>query len=207
MSKKLKPYIVRGFNLTKESSGYFDCTGEITKFASFTEIVVNTQADAIVEMLTNSALKTMSTRMMIEKDVTRHLSPDQIDELYVIDVKFLTDANSVSGLRQYRTAVRSTLKTWAEKSRVKGRRGWRASAIKTPTYEYDSSTTSVVIRTQFILSNAITYSNSDSIVNMSHNWTEEVDDLTNLKKGMEKALKGQLVEININHSIHGKHTF
>lgn len=153
-----KPYVVRGFNVTEEQK--FDCTGVITKMDTFTEVTVDTQHEAVVEMLTNSNLATMSARKV--SSTSSAAVPDGIRELYVIDLTVVTTDQRAKDLRQCRTPIREALKTWAEKCRIRGTRGWRVNAIKTPTFEFDKKEGSVVIRTQVVLGTAIFY-NDDAV--------------------------------------------
>jgi hypothetical protein len=160
MSKSKKPFVVRGFDVTTEgystkvngNAAAFDCKDAMTKFGSFTEVVVDKQHDAVVEMATHSVLSTMSARHLVDSAVPAHIiqtksAADAVKELYVVDLVIVTNFTNVADIRPYRSQIRETLKLWAEKSRVRGRRGWRSNAIKTPTVEFDKKIGSVIVRT------------------------------------------------------------
>lgn len=185
MSSSKKPFVVRGFDVTAENT--FDYTGVMSKFPSFKEIVVDRQHDAIVEMLTNSTLHTMSTRnlIMTQQGQFPHAA-DDTKELSVIDLKFITSLPSVDAFRPYRTGFREVLKTWAEKSRVSGRRGWRLNAIKTPTVEYVLSEHAVIVRTQVILSTAIFYNDTTATVNVNFVNAKEQEDFQSLFRALRE---------------------
>jgi len=180
-----KPFVIRGFDLTKESS--FDTVGSMEKFSSFKEIVTEKQHNAIVEMSTNSTLHTLSTRNLIMTQPGQFPNKaDDTKELSIIDLKLITNVDNVEDFRPYRTQLREVLKTWAEKSRVKGRRGWRLNAIKTPTIEYDPKADAVVVRTQVILSTAVFYNDTTATVNVNFNPNQERSDLESLMKALKE---------------------
>mgnify|MGYP003576455565 CR=1 FL=1 len=187
--KVRKPYIVRGFDVT---AAPFTCLGKMQDLDTFTELVVNTQADAVVEMLTHSKIGTMSTRKNYDGDVS---------ELTIIDFRFNTTLSSGDEFRKYRTSFQDVLKTWAEKSRVQGMRGWRANAIKTPTAEVENG--SVVVRTQVILSNAVFY--NDHRKSGSVNEDQAIEDLESLDEALTNFACGLewIKEITYRHSIIG----
>lgn len=192
-AKSKKPFIVRGFNVIDEKT--FDCTGVIEKFGSFTEVTVDRQHEAIVAMTTHSDLHTMSTRNLIHTHSSQFPhEPDDTKELYVIDLVVVFNTNNIEDLRSFRSSIRGILKTWSEKSRVTGRRGWRSNAIKTPTFEFDKKLNAVVMRTQVILSTTIFYNDHMTTVNVNFEPLMEHEDLRNLKRAFAREM-GPLFEV------------
>lgn len=204
-TKNRKPYIVRGFDLTKE--GAFDFTGRMADKKTFVELSINSLADTIVALTTHSVLHTMSARnLVITQPGTLSVPADELKEVVVIDLRFETLYSSVDDMKRFRTGIRDVLKTWAEKSRVVGRRGWRLSAIKTPTFEFDHKANCVVIRTQLVLSTAVFYSDTQVTVNTAFDYALEQEDFQSLTKALREHADSNdwLKTIFYNHSEIGK---
>jgi hypothetical protein len=159
---KSKPYIVRGFDVT---AGQFNSFGDMSSLSNTVEKVVDKQHDAVAAMLTGDIGKMAPSAFQlggISGFVVNDLraAPDLTPQVVVIDIKVVTGANSQADLRPFRSEVREILKRWAEKCRLPGLRGWRANAIKTPTFEFDSNLTRYVIRTQVVLGTAVFYNSN-----------------------------------------------
>lgn len=208
--KSRKPFVVRGIDVN--TTVPFDCIGRMSDNPNFSEITVDRQHDAVAEMLTHSKIGTMAARRLITRfDAAPTLgsgplpTADDVKEVYVIDLSIVTVAQSVSDLRPFRSNIRDVLKTWAEKSRVKGRRGWRANAVKTPSFEFDKAAGSVVIRTQVVLSTAIFYSNDLSTINFTFDRTMEVEDLNSLHRELSRFSQtgGFYGRLKYRHSVIG----
>ena len=162
--KQPKNYVVRGFN-TGDTT--FNTLGRIDASPTFTEVVGMNQAEAIILMLTNANIKTMMpTNLRDHADFQgggTSILNELVDnngenaEMLILDLTIRTGADSVRDLRAAKTELREVLKLWAEKCRVRGIRGWRASAIKEPTFERSHDGDIVQIRTQIILSTAVFY--------------------------------------------------
>lgn len=190
-SSPRKPFVVRGLDLNNTPT--FDCLGRMVDIQSFHEVTVDRQHDAVAEMLTNSLIGTMSARKLLNRldaqqvPGSASLPPaDNVKEVYVIDLIIVTTAQSVNDLRPYRSNIRDVIKTWAEKSRVKGRRGWRANALKTASFEYDKTLGCVVIRTQVVLSTAIFYNHDLATVNVNFEQIMEEEDLRSLHRELSR---------------------
>lgn len=207
MNKSRKSFVIRGFNV--ESAGKFNCIGKMSDLTSFNEVIADKQHDAVAIMLTNPSISSLgSYNLMNRKDiqVTPGKNPvDEIKQVYVVDLTIVTTASNVNELRPYRSAIREVIKTWAEKSRVKNRRGWRSSAIKTPTFEIDKSLGSVVIKTQIILSTAIFYDYDTATINVSFDPDMEIEDLRNLHRELTRYnnTDGYYSHLKYKHSIIG----
>lgn len=206
-----KLYIVRGFDI---NAAPFTSFGEMASQASFVEKVVDKQHDAVAVLLADQSIGTMaankirplignSTAPMIVTELTA-INPDLVPEIIVIDVKIVTNAGNASDLRPFRSEIREILKRWAEKSRIPGVRGWRANAIKTPTFEHDSSSGGIVIRTQAVLGTAVFYNQNRATVGTPVDFQQAIADLGNLKQHVEDCLGHLYRTFYYTHSQFGK---
>lgn len=127
-------------------------------------------------------------------------NPDQM--LQIIDFRVQTSITDRNELRDYRDGVREAIKLWAEKSRIPGLRGWRANAIKTPSFE--ASAYGYVLRFQVILGTSVFYSKNRVTVGTPANLTEFYQDAGNLKSHLSQALDGQVTEFLFDHSRFGR---
>ncbi len=189
MGKKTeKTFVVRGFDAEAE---FFDTpVGVISDKSTFKEVVVKTQPEAIVAMLTDSDFSGMITP-----------ADDPKDTLQIVDLNVQLLITDKLEVRAIKTTLREVLKQWAEKSRVKNRRGFRASAIRTPEFKYDVNLTDVKV--QVILSNTVRY--SDSKLNDDPQTQATVlADLGLLSKELEKRLDWKFHGLSFNHSLIGK---
>lgn len=188
MSKPKKSFVIRGFNVTSES--FNEPTGVIKDKPSFKETVVKTQSEAIVSILTDEDFSAATSA-----------ATDPKDTLQIVDLKVNLNITDKFDVRAVKSSVREVLKHWAEKSRVKNRRGFRISAIRTPDFEYHANSTDVKV--QVILSNTIHYAdwkmNDDP-----QTQTTVLADLGLLKKELTKRLDWKFNGISYNHSLIGK---
>lgn len=206
MSKPERNFIVRGFNYSAEH--FSTPTGKMADKTTFKEAVVDTQAEAITLMLSDPILKSMSVPEVMAnaaelKVEGRHngrvLDPNSI--VVVNDLKIVLNSADKLTVRNVKSVLREVIKSWAEKSRVKGRRGFRTSAIRTPVFEYNDIT--AFAKVQVILSNAIAY--SDYKVDVTPQTSDEIStDLESLKKELKKRLGWMFVDLYVNNSIIGK---
>lgn len=199
-TSKSKPYIVRGFDVNQ--AGNFNSLGAMDSKTSFVEKVVDKQHDAVAALLTGE-IGTMAPNRVLSSNATITNLGNFTPEIVVIDLKIVTRANSVSELRGYRSEIRGILKVWAEKCRIPGVRGWRANALKTPTFEVDTNG-EVVIRTQAILSTAVIYNHNRATVGAPADFSQAVNDLSNLKQHLEICLGSEFKTLYYTHSQFGK---
>jgi hypothetical protein len=190
MSKPKKSFVIRGFNAKVES---FDSpTGVIADKSTFKECVAQTQSETIVTMLTDADFSCMITP-----------AQDAKDTLQIVDLKVKLSITDKFDVRAVKSSVREVVKHWAEKSRVKNRRGFRVSAIRTPDFEYGTNGTDVKV--QVILSNTVRYSDS-KLNDDPQTQTTVLADLGLLKKELSKRLDWKFNSLSYNHSLIGKGT-
>lgn len=191
MGKKTeKTFVVRGFDA--EAECFQQPTGVIEDKSTFKEVVVKTQPEAIVAIFTDSEISGMVVPAGEPKDV-----------LHVVDLNIALSITDKLEVRAVKTELREIIKRWAEKSRVKNRRGFRASAIRTPEFVYHSNGTNV--KTQVILSNTIIYSDS-KLDDKPQTQTTVLADLANLEKQLSRQLDYKFSGLGYNHSLIGKGT-
>jgi hypothetical protein len=186
MSKKSeKTYVIRGFDVFEN---FGQPTGTIEDKDTFQEVVVKTQAEAIVTILTDPVICSMVIASQDPKDV-----------LHITDLNIVLNLTDKLEVRAVKTTLRDIFCLWAEKSRVKNRRGFRASAIRTPEFVYNQYGTNVKV--QVILSNAIIY--SDTLAETLDE-SDILSDLKLLKKELTKRLDWKFNRLSYNHSVIGK---
>lgn len=206
-SKKAeRTFVVRGYDAMNEL--FDNPVGVIEDKSTFKEVVANTQAEAIICMLTDDVIGTMTPLNLINfADFTLVGQDDFIDSggakdvLQIIDLKITLGLTDKLEVRATKSALREVIKRWAEKSRSKGRRGFRASAIKTPVFEYAVDET--YVRVQVILSNAVLYSDSNGDV-APNSYVSMVDDLALLRKELSRQLAWKFKALNFSHNVFGK---
>lgn len=202
MSKKsIKQYTIRAFDPVKEA--FFDCLGNISKLATSHEVVVTKQLEAAVEMMRLPTTPDKLLSNMSFKITDKRADPTATAaEIVSIDLQIETEAKSANELKVYREHIINAINTWAEKSRVKGLRGFRASAVKAPTFKKSETTGLVVIKTNVLLGTAVFYNKNQ--VTVEANTPEVVaEDLRNLYKALEKEMGSFLVGIRYDHSVTG----
>lgn len=91
---------------------------------------------------------------------------------------------------------------WAEKSRVRGSRGWRVSAVRTPLFEKNDNGDGYLLKTQVLLSNAIFY--DQDTVKVGVDPSVAIKDLENLKRHLNNVTGGVVDTIRYDHSVIGK---
>lgn len=173
-----RTYTIRGLD---PSAATFNCLGVLQDQPGYVEITdVPTEAKAVELMLTHGAVSKMVTGV---PSVTASF----VD---VLNVKVEVFAIGPSEAKKLRKAMAASIKTWAEKSRVRGVRGWRAHALKTPkiqrvmggvgqrqVYELDFDA---------ILGHAVFY--SDKIMSVGHTDDQVfiTDTIYDLKKHLQR---------------------
>jgi hypothetical protein len=184
MSKR-KPFVIRDFNPTNE--GGFNCTGVIDNRATFQEAVTENFIDA---------------KFMVIDSALNEVSDASVPEIDVINIKVETPIQSKDDLRSYRTGVREVIKRWSEKCRIRGRRGWRANAIKTPMFKRDPKSGLYDLKFEVILGRKITYNDRQS-KEILHDFTSSYDDLKSLKDKLGDTFAAP-IELKYKHSRFGK---
>ena len=199
MSKPRK-YTVRTFNPFGETNS-FSCTGVMSKLSTYKEEVVDKEFQAVASLAKGNSTPdavmsqpgTKHKSAMTMLDVTTN--PPAGMELLSLNID--TGIPTKSELKNFRKIIMSIIKTWAEKSRVKGVRGWRSNAIKTPQFKMNSDTGSYHLQFDVIFSNAIFYSgNTATITNKPF-----MEDLLLFKKRLNKELTIDVIAFN--HSTYG----
>jgi hypothetical protein len=212
MSKSL--YTVRGFKPLAENVP-FNSFGVLEQFQTYEERVVSKQHEALVEMLTGPlgiSTRTLSTINTLGQSLgpsnivdDRSDKSKPVDEVSIVDLVMVCPHVEKHDLADLRPAMVEALNRWAEKSRVRGSRGWRTSAVKSPKFEKNESSSGYVLRTQILLSNAIFY--DDNTVKIGVDSAVVTKDLENLKRHINKHIShvaGPVVSVlNFNHSTIG----
>lgn len=221
MSKSL--YTIRCFDAFEEGNdpatntfSKFNCLGVIDQFNTYKEQVALTQADAIIEMLRGPLGSTFSTRnlsvmpnLSTQANVpnlpnvidVRDDKTNPVEELMVLDIAAVINITKAD-LVDYRKNAVETIYRWAEKSRVRGSRGWRISAVKTPRFEKNEDTGyGYVFKTQVIIGTAVFY--DQSTVKIGFDRATALKDVSNLNHHLQKAFDGFMYELRVNHSAVG----
>ena len=209
--KSKKTYVVRGFNLLDEVF-FVNPTGVIEDKTTFKEIVVKTQAEAITTMLSEENISTMTVSSILTlynddlniEGFSDDTARDPKEMIHVVDLYVRINTSDKQEVRALKSELRGVIKHWAEKSRVKNLRGFRASAISTPVFEYGTYET--VVKVQVILSNAIIYNNHNVDIT-PRDFSDVIADLKLLKKELTKRLPVMFRELSYNHSKCGKGIF
>ena len=219
MSKSL--YTIRCFDAFEEGkdaatnvASQFNCLGVIEQFGTFKEQVVSTQTDAIIEMLRGTIGSSFSTRnLSVMPDLgklanvpglptvidVRVDKTNPVEELMVLDINASVNITK-DDLNNYRKVAVETINRWAEKSRVRGSRGWRISAVKTPRFE-KNDVSGYTFKTQVIIGTAVFYNQSTVKIGVDH--VVALKDVSNLNHHLQKAFGGLMYELRVNHSAIG----
>lgn len=170
--KNEKMFVIRGFDFLSEI--ITQPTGLIEHLDTFEEHVEKTKEAAIIKMLSISYL---SDSIVFNENVE--------DTLHLINFKISIDSIDKLEIKDMKSEIREIMMRWSEKSRIKNLRGFRVSAIRTPTYIYNIDNTT--INFEVILSNTIIYSYSK--FNADSRSDEHINsDLMNLKKMLKKRI-------------------
>lgn len=203
MSKSL--YTIRGFKPFSEQQP-FDTTGVLEKFSTFETKTVENQHTAISELLTGStgiSARTLSTisNSLVKNVVDARIDPTvPVDEVIVINLT-LHCAVTKDDLRTVRPLLVESFTRWAEKSRVRGSRGWRANAVRTPVFEKDPNSSDYLMKVQILLSNAVFY--DQDTVKVGINPANVRKDFENLKRHVNSVTSGICTSLVYNHSVVG----
>lgn len=193
MSKTKKQFIIQEFD--PESDNFDRPTGEISQKTSFTRRSAPTAVTAAIALANTSG---GSSKM---------ISVNSPQPVVHFKLKIATHAGSYEPLKDLREKIWSTLSTWAQKSRLKNRRGFRAHAIKELTFRTDRSADrsgSESIYTEIILGTDVyyayeldlaTYAPQNSSVTLSRD--EVMSDLKNLEKQLDRVMNGYYAGIKV----------
>jgi hypothetical protein len=203
MSKSF--YTIRGFQPLDEPS--FNPFGIMEQFATFETKTVEKQHEALVEMLTGpicisartlTDVKFISVKNLVDNRLDKTVP---VDEVIVINLTLECNLNK-DQLRDMRPLMVESFTRWAEKSRVRGSRGWRISAVRNPTFEKSDTLGNYVLKTQVLLSNAIFYDQDTVKIGLESDAT--LKDLENLKRHVNKVTGNVVTELHYDHSVIGK---
>jgi len=207
-SKRARPFIVRGFDVATSA---FGPEGQMDNQPDFTELVVPNATDAIVALLTDKRLKRMSANVLFENkanyrsvDVPNiHSAVAAVPELSAIKLKVITNASSAHDLADLRGEIGDVIKRWAEKSRVKGVRGWRYSAVQAPKYAKNKVTGKIEILFDVIVGAAIFYNTARAKI-VAHDQPTLAADLAHLRDHLAKTLSTDFESLEYSHAELGK---
>ena len=204
MSKSL--YTIRGFKPFSEQS--FDTTGLLEKFSTFETKTVEKQHEAIADLLTGPlgvsarTLASVSNTIGLKNLVDARTDTSvPIDEVIVINLTLTCNIDK-EDLRDVRPLLVESFTRWAEKSRVRGSRGWRVSAVRTPSFEKDIGSVAYLMKVQILLSNAIFY--DQETVKVGINSTIVQKDFENLKRHVNSVTGGICSSLKYDHSVVGR---
>jgi hypothetical protein len=213
---KPRTFTVRGFNPLVVD--FNKPSGTIDTITNFTSKIARNQVEATTLMLTE--FKNMSPliiKSLCDDDVINDYGirginhPDSANvenAIHVIDLKITLATTNKQDVKYLKPVIVETINHWAEKSRVKNLRGWRCSAVKTLSVEYDHDLDLCYVRTQVLLGNAIIYSNRvtgylECSINPSDILTS-LADLGLLRKKLVQVLGSNLDSVHYKHSLHGQ---
>jgi len=215
MTTQKYPFIVRGFN-TFNTPG-FTSQGKMSDLSTFTEKTVPNELAAIVELLRGKPFSTMSARNLLEigssinpftvmssSPLIYHVrSAEEAPELQSFELRLETDLTILDEVRDVREEVATILSLWAEKSRLRQRRGWRASAVRAIRWELNDNGV-YVAHTKVLLGTAIFYNATSAHVQLEVELDHQnvVDDLVNLDRNLKPLLSN--VKINCKHDRAGR---
>jgi hypothetical protein len=213
---KPRTFTVRGFDPL--SINFNKPTGTIESVTGFESKTVRNQVEATATMLTN--FKTMTPfvikELCDEGDINDYAisgvnvpaSVDIEQGIQLVDLRITLNTVNKQTIKYLKPVIAETINHWAEKSRVKNLRGWRCSAVKTLSVEYDHDLGLCYVRTQVIISNAVIYSNRltgylECSINPS-NSSIILDDLGLLRKQLARVLGTNLETVHYKHSLIGQ---
>jgi hypothetical protein len=203
MSKSL--YTVRGFKPLNEPS--FSSFGVLEQFSTFETMTVEKQHEAIVELLTGALGISARTLTSVSCPVTlKNLVDVRADKTVpaeeVIIINFTAELDiDKDDIRGLRNELVESFTRWAEKSRVRGSRGWRVSAVRTPLFEQNPNG-GYLLKAQVLLSNAIFY--DQDTVKVGVDSDAALKDIANLKRHMNQVTGDLVSVLRFDHSVIGK---
>jgi hypothetical protein len=181
---KPRTYIVRAIDTVNP----FTCLGAAKDLAGFVEITdVPTEAKAIELLLTHPTVSKMVTAL-----------PPLTSQSYVdvVNVKADVNVSSASEAKQVRKDLFTAIQSWAEKSRVKGARGWRAHALKTPKVAARKDGSGYELDFDAIFGHAVFYTDSVSSVGHTDDSAFLAETFADLKKHLKRTYPGLVDNIS-----------
>jgi hypothetical protein len=181
-----RSYTVRGLDVTASA---FNCMGVLRDQPGFIEIdEVPTEAKAVELMLTGAVSKMVT-------GVPPVASASYVD---VLNIKAEVFVGSTSEAKKIRKQLAESIKTWAEKSRVRGVRGWRAHALKTPKIQR-SQGAGYELDFDAILGHAVFYSDKTMSVGHTDDQAFINDTIFDLKKHLARQHPGLIGLVKAEH--------
>lgn len=187
-----RTYTIRGLDLAASA---FNCQGLLKDQPGYVEITdVPTEAKAVELMLTNGALSKM----------TSGLPPVNSNSFVdVLNVKVNVKVTSTSEAKKIRKELAESIKTWAEKSRVRGVRGWRAHALKSPKIQktvLSGGADAYQLDFDAILGHAVFYNDKTLSVGHTDDAVFVTETIGDLKKHLARQHPGLIGEVTANHT-------
>ena len=183
-----RTYTIRGLDLTTHA---FNCMGELKDQPGFIEIAdVKTEAKAVELLLTHPVLSGMVAIPPVK-------SESRVD---VLNIKAQVFVNGTGEAKKLRKQLAEEIKTWAEKSRVRGVRGWRAHALKTPKIAREKNGAGYELDFDAILGHAVFYTDKTLSVGNTDNATFINDTIADLKRHLAKSHPGLIGSVQAEHA-------
>lgn len=183
-----RTYTIRGLDLTAHP---FNCMGELKDQPGYVEIPdVKTEAKAVELLLTHPVIAGMVALPPVK-------SESRVD---VLNIKAEVFATSTGHAKQIRKQLAEEIKTWAEKSRVRGTRGWRAHALKTPKIAKAKNGKGYELDFDAILGHAVFYTDKTVSVGNTDSAAFITDTIADLKRHLAKSHSGLIGNVSAEHS-------
>ena len=181
-----RTYTVRGLD---PSAATFNCMGVLQDQPGYVEITeVPTEAKAVELMLTHGAVSKMVTGV----------PPITSSFVDVLNIKAEVFVSGTGEAKKIRKQLAESIKTWAEKSRVRGVRGWRAHALKTPKIQR-SQGAGYELDFDAILGHAVFYSDKTLSVGHTDDQAFINDTIFDLKKHLQRQHPGLIGTVKAEH--------
>lgn len=183
-----RTYTVRGIDPT----GPFTCQGLLEQVAGFIEIdAVPTESKAVELLLTHAGLSKMTTALPPVK------SDSYVDVLNIKADVFVSD---VAEAKRIRKDLAASIVTWAEKSRVRGVRGWRAHALKSPKVQRSKDGAGYELDFDAILGHAVFY--NERVLSVGHTDDQSfiADTIGDLKRHLDRQHPGLIGAVRAEHA-------
>lgn len=183
-----RTYTIRGLD---PSAASFNCQGLLADQPGYVEITdVPTEAKAVELMLTHGAVSKMVTGV----------PPVASSFVDVLNIKVDVYAQGTDDAKKLRKAITKSLFTWAEKSRVRGVRGWRAHALKTPKIQRDKHGAGYELDFDAILGHAVFYNDRTLSVGHTDDQAFIADTIADLKKHLAREHAGVIGAVVAEHA-------
>lgn len=213
-NKQRHQFTVRTFN---PFIAPFNCTGLIESETPAYDAVVVDDAVLATSVLSMKGFTQIDVRNMIAsaKDFRTGVLTDPVanPEFSSMQMSFdIVRPMDQIGLKLARDQLTEAVMRWAEKSRVRGRRGYRLNAVKSLRSSTNSITSNgfdhvntariITYTTTVILHNATIYNNNQAIIGFDADWAR--DDLHNLWIHLERLNQVDIQTLLVRHSSLGQ---